>query len=281
MRVLSLCVLLALSVPAFARAGAGRPPEQGGRTVQVIVEGSQIGVSVADVQPGDVARYKLPGQQGAVVTSVSPGMPAEKAGIKSGDVIVDFDGDRIRSVGQLTRLIRETPAGRNVKVAVIRDGKRLELWVTPLPQGESRFGSGPGLVAPTLPPRPYGRNQPPLQSNPRIVPAPPLYGDRTGLLGIGVQDLTPQLAEYFATKDGVLVGSVTDNSPASRAGVKAGDVITSIDGAPVRQRSDVRQALTGKRAGGQVKLGVVRDRQPLSLTVKWGKWGGGNGVGSN
>jgi membrane-associated protease RseP (regulator of RpoE activity) len=99
--------------------------------LQVLVGGSRIGVTLADVQPADVTRHKLSGQRGAIVTDVSVGMPAEKAGIKNGDVIVEFDSEAVRSVSQLTRMIRETPAGRAVKVAVVRDGKRMDFTVTP------------------------------------------------------------------------------------------------------------------------------------------------------
>jgi S1-C subfamily serine protease len=261
---------------AFPGPPTGQPPELTPdlpSRLQELLQGdrSQIGIGVADVQAGDVAKYKLPGPQGAIVTDVTPGRAADRAGIKTDDVIVEFDGERVRSASHLQRLIGDTPAGRPVKVAVMRDGKRLELSVTPAdPRSPLPANPSHNLWAPTLPPRPYGQNQPPRSFNPRIQPGPPLSGNLTAQLGIGVQDLTPQLAEYFGTSEGVLVGSVTDNSPASLAGVKAGDVITAMDGTPVRERRDVHMALLGKRAGGQVKLGIVRDRRPLTLTVTMG-----------
>ena len=88
--------------------------------------GAQLGVSVREL---DAEQAKS--QSGAVVDEVRAGSAAEKAGIKKGDVITEFDGERVRGVRHLTRLVTETPDGRTVKAAVVREGKRVDLSVTP------------------------------------------------------------------------------------------------------------------------------------------------------
>ncbi len=89
-----------------------------------------------------------------------------------------------------------------------------------------------------------------------------------GRLGISVDELSSQLAEYFGTKDGVLVTSVIDNSAASKAGVKAGDVITSLNGGAVTTAADLRRRAQRLEDGDEFTLSVVRDRKPLTLKGK-------------
>jgi serine protease Do len=87
-------------------------------------------------------------------------------------------------------------------------------------------------------------------------------------LGIGIQDLSTQLAEYFGTKDGVLVTSVTDNSNASKAGLKAGDVITSFDGQTVNSTSELTRRAQRLNNGDDFTIAVIRDKKALTLKGK-------------
>ena len=93
--------------------------------------GSRVGMVVRDVEAADVTKEKLAGTAGAVVTEVVKESAAEKAGVKAGDVVTSFDGERVRSARQLERLVEETPAGRTVKVALQRAGAPVTLDVTP------------------------------------------------------------------------------------------------------------------------------------------------------
>ena len=95
-----------------------------------------------------------------------------------------------------------------------------------------------------------------------------LIGGVGGQLGISVDELSAQLSEYFATKEGVLVTTVRDNSNASRAGVKAGDVITSINGGTVTSAADLRRRAQRLEGGDEFTLGIVRDRKPMTLKGK-------------
>ena len=86
--------------------------------------------------------------------------------------------------------------------------------------------------------------------------------------GITVGDLSQQLAEYFGTRDGVLVTSVTDNSAGSKAGIKAGDVITSFNGSEVTSPSNLRQRIRALQDGDEFTVGVMRDKKPITLKGK-------------
>ena len=91
---------------------------------------------------------------------------------------------------------------------------------------------------------------------------------RSGRLGISIDSLSPQLAEYFGTKEGVLVSSVTDSSAAAKAGLKAGDVITNFNGSTINDPQDVRRRIQSLNDGDEFTLTVMRDRKPLTLKGK-------------
>ena len=94
--------------------------------------GGSIGVSVRDVSTEEGQRAKLSPPQGAYVTQGESGGPAEKAGIMTGDIILEFDGERVRSARQLSRLVRESPDDRVVKSTIVRDGGRRTVDLTPI-----------------------------------------------------------------------------------------------------------------------------------------------------
>jgi membrane-associated protease RseP (regulator of RpoE activity) len=93
--------------------------------------GSAIGASLRDVDSADVTREKLTSQAGAVVEEIDRDGPAAKAGFRAGDIVLTFDGEKIRSARHLARLIEETPDGREVAASVVRGGDQVTLKVTP------------------------------------------------------------------------------------------------------------------------------------------------------
>lgn len=232
------------------------------------MRGSQIGVTVRDVEEDDLKRAKLDASAGVVVEDVSEGSPAEKAGIKDGDIITEFDGERVRGVRQFTRLVQETPARRKVQAAVLRDGQRVTISV------ETRESDGARMFGKLDRLHDMEALVPKIM---RDTPAPPppafrgfdgLLGRSSSALGITVDDISPQLRSYFGVTDGVLVTSVNDDSSAARAGLKAGDVITSIDGESVNAPADLRRRTQRLSAGDEFTLGVVRDKKTLTLKGK-------------
>lgn len=248
--------------------------------------GSRLGVQIRDVVKDDVAKMKLGSESGAVIEDVTESSAAAKAGLKAGDVVVQFDGETVRSASQFARLVRETPPGRTVKMSVMRGGSRVELSATPeAPSGPMAWvGEGMRPDAERLraeierdvrerqrDPRAYQfRVQPRVEADAlrdRLM----WFGDAgplglvmgRGRLGVSIQGLTPELAEYFGVKDGVLVSSVEKDSPAAKAGIKAGDVITSVDGQSVADGSALMDQLRAK--DGDVSIGVSRDRKAMTL----------------
>jgi serine protease Do len=199
-----------------------------------------------------------------VVEEVRSDTPAEKAGFKAGDVVTAFDGERVRSARQFARLVDETPSGRHVKATVIRDGKPVELEVAPAAGSGLAFG---------LPREWRGQYRHPAMPGMRVDPfefelAEPRFpfDSGRGRLGVGVQELTPELAEYFGAKQGVLVNSVEAGSPAAEAGLKPGDVIAEVNGSPVENSGDLRRRLW--QIDDEITIGVVRDKKVLSLKAR-------------
>jgi len=249
--LIALATLLAPSV-------YGQAPDRSTLPLMMLAgRGPEIGVRIVDASAG-----------GAVVEEVQPDSPAEKAGLRQKDVIVEFDGERVRSARQFSRLVEETPPGRTVKATIERDGQRRDVQITPAEgrrSGVQRDGDGIRAFGDFDQLRELGR------LSERFAPFnfnfdfPGVLSGRR--LGVGVSELTDQLAQYFGARDGVLVTSVTDGSAASRAGLKAGDVITSINGRPVRSREDLVRELRDA-TGDDVTIGIVRDRKETTVTAK-------------
>jgi serine protease Do len=237
--------------------------------------GSQIGVSVRDVEASDVTGKKLSGPAGAVIEEVESDTPAAKAGVKAGDVVVGFDGERVRSARQLDRLVEETPAGRTVKLSVMRDGAKVDLDVTPESHA-SAFAFGPkfrGQFGPEMKQRFDLDALEGLRNHRFDMPAFDFDWDdgnvftmrMRGRLGIQGDDVSDQLATYFGVQSGVLVSNVAGDSPAAKAGLKAGDVITAVNGKAVKDMSELRREVTDAGEGKEIALSVTRDKKPLSL----------------
>ena len=229
--------------------------------------GAQLGVRVSDVDVKDAA-------SGVRIDEVNQDSPAEKAGLREGDVVVEYDGERVRSARQFTRLVQETPDGRTVKIAVLRNGQKQTVDATPeegrnawnfqidgdqirreIERGLRDFPREFDFRFDDRGPRRFEYRLPE-----RVMP---FMGSR-GRLGVSVQSLTPELEEYFGAKNGgVLVSSVAQDSAAAKAGIKAGDVITSINGNRVSDTGDLMRELDG--ATGELTIVVMRDKQELTL----------------
>ena len=278
---------LAAAVITAAGIGAAVAPVAHGqastrvtpRAVDVFAgHGTQIGVSIRDLRDDDKS-----GQAGVVVEEVSPDSPAEKGGIKKGDVITEFDGERVRSVRQFTRLVQETPAGRKAPVAAMRAGQRVSVTVEPREGSAFSFFrdfDSDGVFedlgrnfAFAVPPAPPAR---PALPSPPATPVPPSLPDyqnftwrSTSGLGITVSDLSSQLADYFGAKEGVLVTAVAENSAGAKAGLKAGDVITSFNGGSVTNPSELRRRTQRLEDGDELTIAILRDKKPQTLKGKY------------
>jgi S1-C subfamily serine protease len=230
-------------------------------------------VQLEDVGKPDLARLKLAEERGALVKGVEPGTPAEKAGLKEGDVILRYQGEVIQGAVLLARLVRETPPGRTVSLEVSRAGALQKLSAT-VEEGQGRrirLGDLdiPMPPVPPVPPNLHWEDGPFGKGRALLMPHLD-HGPRR--LGIEYQEISGQLARFFKLSDerGLLVTSVDADGPAGKAGVKAGDVILKFGGKDVREAKDLRPEVA-KAAGQEVTITVQREGRTLDLKVKVGE----------
>jgi serine protease Do len=223
--------------------------------------GSAVGVSARDLEPAEAERLKVQG--GAYVDEVRPDMPAAQAGLQSSDVVVEFDGERVRSARHFSRLVQETPPGRQMRMSVLREGSRRDLTITPAAQSLDRW------IDPLSRERLRGAMER-VAEIPFDFDLPQLVVGQRSRLGATVQNLGAQLATYFGVTEGVLVSSVVADSPAARAGLRAGDVITSVNGRTITSPGDLARELRSQSPGtddAEVKIGIVRDRKASEVSA--------------
>lgn len=257
--------------------------------------GGWLGVRVEDIDASEAGEHGLEEPRGALVRGVEDASPAAEAGLAEGDVIVSFDGEDVRSVAELVRLVRETPAGRTVRLVALRDGDRstlsVEIGERPGPAGfafaapsgdwedfELRLDSVPGLseerVAEIRARAEEAGER--AREHMRRFEVSPGEGEvhlfrflGRPRLGVELQSLTDQLAEYFGVgeRGGVLVAAVREGSPAAEAGLRAGDVIVAFDGDAVADPGDLSRAVRRAEAG-RIEVTVVRRGQERTLSVE-------------
>ena len=279
-RKLFAFILLSVSTGAAAYAQTPEPrpaPEAKVFSMFFDGDGSYLGVQTADVNKENFAKFGLREVRGVVVEKVVEGSPAAAAGLQNGDVIVKFNGEEITSARKLTRLVGEVAPDHQVRITVLRGGNERELTATLAKRPAPKFENGAfemrvpqgGVDIPSIP------GFPPTGEFPRIRTFPEGQGDvfvwRGGgsrQIGIGVSPLTKQLADYFGIADGkgLLVNNVRENSPASRAGLKAGDIIVEVDGKAVSGDFDLIRAINDKKEG-DVSLTIIRDRNRQTINV--------------
>jgi len=231
---------------------------------------SWLGVESQEITSEKAKELKLPAERGVLLERIVPDSPAAKAGLKDNDVITEINGQRVEGAAQFRRMIHEIPAGRSVQFTVWRDGKAQSIGVT-LGKSEDH-----GNMWFKTAPRAFSFQLPNIEM-PEVAPMPDMDMGAYGLLagsrprlGIDAEDLSGQFGAYFGAPDGegVLVREVNSGSPAEKAGVKSGDIITALNGERIRSLGDLREKLAGKRDEKTVKLGVLRNKSEVSITVE-------------
>jgi serine protease Do len=214
--------------------------------------GTYLGVNLAEIDANRAKELRLNEDYGVEITRVEENSPAEKAGVKPGDVVLEYNGQRVEGMEQFGRMVRETPPGREAKLTISRNGATQTLMAV-LGSHKSRFPNfPPGFEVPEF----------------HIPDIPQIYtATRSAMLGVEAEALGTQLAVYFGVKDGVLVRSVLDNTPAQKAGIKAGDVVTKVDGMAVTTPSELSSAVKMANAKKTYPVELVRDRKPVTMTV--------------
>ena len=202
-----------------------------------------LGVYIQRLTPETAESLGIPGRQGALVSDVTSGGPAEKAGIRSGDVIVGFDGKEIRDQHDLPQVVALTKPGKSVEVRLLREGKETTVAVT-----IARMEGEPGKPA----------GGPEISKN----------------LGLTVQDITPEIAQRFEIENtkGVVVTGVADGTPAEDAGFNEGDIVRAIlrqdKRIPVTNAAEFAKLVKKFQSDKTMLFLVERGEARILLTVK-------------
>jgi serine protease Do len=194
-----------------------------------------LGVMIQKITPDLAESFNLDRTDGALVGDVIPNSPAEKSGIKRGDVIVKFDGHEVKTMESLPKIVGSTTPGKAVKVEIIRDGKNKVLDVTIAVLKDEAI---------------------------KVATKNPV--------GIQVQDITPDIAQSLNLDnvEGVLVSDVTPGEPGGEAGLKRGDIISEVNRTKVKNTDDYNAIASKLKAGDTALMLVKRGGTTIYVAVK-------------
>lgn len=279
--------LLSLLAAIILTAGATRAqepapppsPDDFGNTFSFFVEGAGfLGIFGEDITRNNMAQYHLSEPRGVGITQVMNESPAQKAGLRSNDVILRFDGENVSSMRKLNRLVSEIAPDHTVKITISRNGAEQEVTATVgkrnnLNAARDLFGGKQPKVW-KWERIPNADKFPNVEKFPAMPDLPNNSGDlaiimgNSRRIGVSTMELSKQLADYFgiANGHGVLVTSVSDDGPAAKSGVKAGDVITAVDGEAVDSPGDIARIINRKKEG-DVTLTVIRNKSQQTIRV--------------
>jgi serine protease Do len=225
--------------------------------------GGYLGIGGLDISPDRAKALNLKEERGVEVSSLAEEGPAAKAGIKEGDVVLEFNGQAVQGTTQFQRLVRETPPGRQVKITVWRAGAAQTLTATVGENKQATTVIAPGDGS-------WNFNMPEIPAMPNIeIPRFQMSAQNPmlGIIGepLGQED---QLAEFFGAQDGgVLVRSVKKGSAAEKAGIKAGDVITKVEDSKVANSTEITRVLRGLKSKKTFGVTVIRNKKEMPVTV--------------
>ncbi len=204
-----------------------------------------LGLSAQDIDDSLVAPLKLKDTKGALISEVTPDSPAERAGIKPGDVIVAFDGKDVGSSTDIHNMAAQTAPGTRVKIGLVRNGARID-------------------VTATLSERPAEK------ADNKAVRPDKAAGPASQKLGLSIQTLTPDIAQQlgYGNDKGAVVANVAGGSPADDAGLQRGDLIKEVNRVPVRTAQDFEEAIRGAKSGDALALLVRRGDATFFVPLK-------------
>ena len=234
-------VLAALAIVAYAQTTT----KQRAHSATLQAPSGYLGVGVQD-------------KSGVVVTRVNAGEPGDKAGVRVNDVILEINGQKVDNGEEFTNLIISKAPGARVNLLVLRGGVKHTMAATLGLRPPDLPLTGPAPQGLMIPAMPFGMTPEDLRAM--------MTGDVPRGLFAG-EGLGPQLAAYFGVHEGVLVLAVDEKTPAERAGLKAGDVVTKVNGMPVASPREISGVVrqTNKKA---VVFTVIRDKKEITLTIE-------------
>jgi serine protease Do len=196
-----------------------------------------LGVSIQPVTKELADSFGLSGEKGALVSEVMPDSPADKGGLKAGDIIISFDSKEIKEMNDLPRIVAATPEGKKVQLTVVRDGKEKSFSIVVEKLKDSADESS---------------------------------GAGTDKLGLKVRQITKELATSLGLKEfsGVVITEVTNDSPAQFAGVQKGDIVKEINGKPIATIEDYEKALAAKGKDGMIRILLRHGSSSRFIVIK-------------
>ncbi len=264
----AILAVSALSASIWGVEGVRAMPDVAARIA--LAPASYMGVGVIELSDETAREIGLVEPHGVEISSVAEDSPAAVAGLRKGDIVLSYRGERVNGYQHFARLVRETPAGRAVELGIVRDGQRRTVDV--------EIGSrGPDeAVRRTL-----GATKQHLDAVKERLEGMRLNGGalvldlnfprvrmnvRNRRIGAELENLDGQLAEFFGVDRGVLVREVRDGSAADEAGLRAGDVIVAVSGREVRSVDQAGRALA-RSDSEPLTVEIVRNRERTSLRL--------------
>ena len=266
-----LCVGLAIS-PRAAVAQANDLREMMGGSDAQLITGSQgyLGVELADIDNEKAQTLKLKEARGALITLIDHDAPAGQIGLKVNDVVIQLNGQNVEGSEQLRRMLKEIPPGRKVSIEIVRDGTIQTLAVELADRQVlghdvwNRIGSGDVF---TPPPNSMGI----LSGGGDVPPSSggfhmPFFGSSLNV-GVMVEPLTAQMAEYLGVESGLMVKQVARKSDAATAGLKAFDIIIKVGAEQITNLAGWDRALRSNQ-GRPVQVTILRDKKQQTVTLQ-------------
>ena len=223
-----------------------------------------LGVYTQSVDRDISDAFELDIDYGAIVNEVLGDSPADEAGIKDGDVIISFDGQKVWDQDDLLDFLEDKRAGESVELELFRDGKSVTVKVElgKRPRSKGLFSKAPrGHIGNFFfSDRSHGKNR-------------HFFSNRGGYVGVSLTPLSEQLADYFGVKNnnGVLITEISEDSPSQKAGLKAGDVIVAIDDEEISDYSDVQEIVGESDKGDKLTFTILRNKRQQKIEVEVGE----------
>ena len=218
-----------------------------------------LGIYTQTVDDDLKEAFDLDRDYGVIIKMVVPDSPADEAGLRQSDIILRFDGRKLADSDELIEFMNQQKPGDEVTIDIVRKGQEKSITVALGSRDDDRKAERyimkdqlPGMNF-------YNKSFQMYKSS---------WSD--SYIGVTLENLNAQLGEYFGVEGGkgALITEVTEDSPASKAGLKAGDVIVEVDGTEVEELSDVRDAVRGKEEGDEISLKVLRNRDSMEFSFE-------------
>ena len=203
-----------------------------------------LGVTLQDIDDNLAKALKLKSTEGSLVTEVIPNGPAAKAGIKRGDIIVEFNSQKVANRTQLRNLAAQAKPRSEVKIGLLRDGKKMEVFAVLTERPIEHAEETPQ------------KEQPEEQTSKK--------------LGLSIQNLTPDIAQQlgYQNEHGVVVVNVASGSPADDTGFQQGDLIKEVNKVAIRTVQDFNRVIKGLKSGDSVAMLVRRGQNIFYVAIQ-------------